>query len=52
MRLRVSIREAAHFLHCVSSVALCAKFLAQKDKTLSIFPLCGLDTFWTLNSEL
>ena len=52
MRLRVSIREAAHFLHCVSSVALSAKFLAQKDKTLSIFPLCGLDTFWTLDSEL
>ena len=49
MRLRVSIREAAHLLHCISSVALCAKFLVQKDKTLSNFPLCGLDTFWTLN---
>ena len=48
MRLRVSIRVAAHLLHCISSVALCA-LLVQKDKTLSNFPLSGLDTFWTLN---
>ena len=35
-------------LNCISSVALCA-LLVQKDKTLSNFPLSGLDTFWTLN---
>ena len=49
MRLRVSIREAAHLLNCVSSVALGAESKVQKDKTLSNFPLSGLDTFGTLN---
>ena len=48
MRPRVSIREGRTCCTVFSSVALCA-LLVQKDKTLSNFPLSGLDTFWTLN---